>query len=385
MLPDDDLGKWEYAAHTHAKHRLLSRYVAAWLSILGQGARRSGHESRLVLVDAFAGRGRYAEGERGSALILREIAGLVSDAGKVDAVELHFIERNRRNYEALAAELDSRAILAGSKRVIQHPPLHAPFEQAAPAIVAEIRRSQRSSFWFVDPFGFAGLPLSIIRSILALERSEVFITFMVRDVNRFLDQPNHQQAIARLLGLDDADLAQVVSEVEHSISRVDALRDLYVERLKTGANAKFARSFAVAVKGVSDIVYFLVHASNDPKALREMKKASFAVSGGTHAYRGTRDPVNTGQLSLFGTDDPALIDFVRLKQLLLVVFAGQTVEYENLQDEAHARDDFADYIDRHLHCALQELATAGQIIKSRPPGKAGRGLERGDRLTFPTA
>jgi three-Cys-motif partner protein len=385
MLSDDDLQKWEYAAHTRAKHRLLSRYVTAWLSILGQGARRYGHESRLVLVDAFAGRGRYAEGEPGSPLILREISGLVSDAGKVDIVELYFIENNRENFDALAAELTSHEIRAGSKRIVQHPPVFAPFEQTAPAIIAEIRRTQRSSFWFIDPFGFAGLPLSIIRSILALDRSEVFITYMVRDVNRFLGERNHQQAISRLLGLGGADLAQAISQVELSGSRVDALRDLYVDRLREGANAKYARSFAVAIRGVTDIVYFLLHASNDPKALREMKKAAFAVSGGTYSYRGVRDPVNTGQISMFDLDEPAFIDPVRLRRLLLDVFAERTVEYEDLQDQVHAREEFALYIDRHVHSALQELASVGRIKKIRPTGMSGQGLERGDKLEFPLA
>src|SRR5690242_17466804 len=102
VLDDDDPRKWVYQAHTEAKHRLMARYVAAWLSILGQGARRHGRESRLVLVDAFAGRGRYARGEPGSPLILRELARVVSEAGKVDAVELYFIENNRENHQMLA-------------------------------------------------------------------------------------------------------------------------------------------------------------------------------------------------------------------------------------------------------------------------------------------
>ncbi len=40
--------KWQYAAHTEAKHEILRRYLGTWLSILGQ------HHPRVLLLDGFA-------------------------------------------------------------------------------------------------------------------------------------------------------------------------------------------------------------------------------------------------------------------------------------------------------------------------------------------
>jgi len=45
---------WAAEEHTFAKHRLLRRYLDAWLPIMAR------HNRRLVLVDGFAGPGRYS-------------------------------------------------------------------------------------------------------------------------------------------------------------------------------------------------------------------------------------------------------------------------------------------------------------------------------------
>jgi three-Cys-motif partner protein len=55
---------WKLAAHSRGKHHILRRYIQAWLPIMSKGNRR------IVIVDAFAGPGRYLGGEEGSPLIL---------------------------------------------------------------------------------------------------------------------------------------------------------------------------------------------------------------------------------------------------------------------------------------------------------------------------
>ena len=37
-------------------------------------------------------------------------------------------------------------------------------------------------FWTADPYGFRGVPLDVVRELMSLSRSELMITFMVRDI-----------------------------------------------------------------------------------------------------------------------------------------------------------------------------------------------------------
>src|SRR5947209_4352419 len=71
-MPDPVL--WELDDHTRAKHRVLRAYLDAWLPVMGQQAlkfRDGADPPRLLLVDGFAGPGRYSRGEPGSRLIFR--------------------------------------------------------------------------------------------------------------------------------------------------------------------------------------------------------------------------------------------------------------------------------------------------------------------------
>ena len=47
-------------------------------------------------------------------------------------------------------------------------------------------------FWTADPYGFRGIPLDVVRVLMSLPRSELMITFMVRDIRRFIGEMNHE-------------------------------------------------------------------------------------------------------------------------------------------------------------------------------------------------
>lgn len=64
MPPRGNDTLWELEAHSRGKHRILRAYMDAWFPIMTR------HNRRVVVVDGFAGPGRYTNGEPGSPLIL---------------------------------------------------------------------------------------------------------------------------------------------------------------------------------------------------------------------------------------------------------------------------------------------------------------------------
>jgi hypothetical protein len=107
-VADDADEKWDYTHHTAAKHEILRRYLGAWLAILGQGKRGFRH-ARLVLLDGFAGRGRYLEGQPGSPAIMFEQAKDVADAGRVKKVWIRCSEPNSTNFAHLGGSRRPKA------------------------------------------------------------------------------------------------------------------------------------------------------------------------------------------------------------------------------------------------------------------------------------
>src|SRR4051812_10923887 len=79
---------WPMRPTTAAKHTILRKYLDAWLPILGGGRYASDY---LILIDGFAGPGRYSTGEDGSPLLM--IKAYLEHSGEITAnVHFFFIE-----------------------------------------------------------------------------------------------------------------------------------------------------------------------------------------------------------------------------------------------------------------------------------------------------
>jgi three-Cys-motif partner protein len=91
---------WAAEEHTLAKHRILRGYLDAWIPILGRQV------GWLVLVDGFAGPGRYSTGEDGSPLVMLKAFLEHQQRGQIDAqLEYVFIEKTQDRFEHLADEV----------------------------------------------------------------------------------------------------------------------------------------------------------------------------------------------------------------------------------------------------------------------------------------
>ncbi len=96
--PADPL--WNLEAHSRGKHHILRRYIDAWLPIM------SSSYSRVVIVDAFAGPGRYLGGEEGSPLILlNAYLNHSYRAHMASEVVYLFIEERRDRVDHLRSEI----------------------------------------------------------------------------------------------------------------------------------------------------------------------------------------------------------------------------------------------------------------------------------------
>lgn len=389
VLNDNAPEKWELDHHSAAKHAVLARYMKAWLPILASGARRANVPADVVIVDGFAGRGRYRDGEPGSPIILRQIAADVVGSGRAERVEMFFIEKDPENHAALDALLRATPNVMG---VEEHPPVRAEFAQEALSILASALPlpRPRASFWFIDPFGFSGIPLEVMRQILSRPRAEVFITLMVHYLNRFIEDPYKHPGIAETFGLETNQLNSAIADVRASGHAAAALRELYEQRLRTEAGAKYVWPFRVARAGSNDTFYYLIHGSTHPKALREMKKATYAVGDWRHSFLGADDVSITGQAEL-PTIDELNEDLPTLKRRLLETFGGQEIAYDpkrwpaerSLLNEACPDPRFFKWVDGHFKDALVDLIKEGRVTKVPVETKGQRGLAGEDRLRFP--
>ena len=343
-LSDDDPKKWEYKLHTKVKHEILSKYLGTWINVLGV------RWKTVCYFDCFAGRGKYEDGSEGSPIIaLKTISDLKQNRDHIQDVVCTFIEKDKSNYDNLCKVVDaeiSRNPNAYSSIIVK-PPINDEFANVASEITSGPNKLA-PSFFFIDPFGF-GIPFKTIKAILSISKTEVFINFMVRDVNRFLNSPKHQLSIEDLFGLDD-----VMAEIDSNYSNLDkitALLKLYRKQLHENAGVKFTYPFKVNADDKLQTTYYLIHATNNLLGCEIMKEIMH--NAGTKGRFGYLGPAE-GQMALDNFADLSVF-----KNYLVDRFDGQTLSFEGIRIETvnetiHRKKDYQE--------ALKELEDESKVF-----------------------
>ena len=264
--------------------------------------------------------------------------------------------------------------------VILRPPIQGEFATAIHSLLDEAREKQTPMFVFADPFGFAGIPLSAMKAILAVQRTEVFITFMVREANRFLTTTDRDQAYTDLFGLRSDQLASFRKRITDAPDREAQLRDLYINQLMAGAGARFVWQFRVFPDSGGATIYYMIHASQHIRAFRLMKDTTKRQGAqGEFTFYGRDDFARHAQLPLFGPDTG------RLKQHMLGRFAGQEITFSDLCDNLYPDPACYYFTESDFRQAGKALCGKDRIRVVPVTSKTERGLAGEDLLVFPAA
>lgn len=353
---------WKMEPHTAAKHAILRRYLQAWLPILGRTP-----FSDIVYLDAFAGPGTYDGGEDGSPLIALK-AWKAQTAVPRAVTHFHFVELDRKRAVHLRALIESEIGAPGGKlRWAVH---NGTFEACYPTIKQSL--PQRSPiFAFIDPFGWTGLPMSIVQDILGRPSSEVMVNFIYEEINRFLDHPDQVANFDDLFGTSE--WREIVSQSGRS--RNDALRSLYGRQLTSSARARYVRSFEMRNRS-NATDYHLFFATGHPLGLKKMKEAMWKVDeGGAFSFS---DATDQNQLVLLGHEP----DEAGLERLLMSRFSGQVVSIEQVEEFVLAETAFRE---THFKPVLKKLEggePAGLSIHSAKPGRRKGTFPSGTLVRF---
>lgn len=341
---------WALAPHTIGKHRVLERYLKAWLPILAK------RNERILFIDGFAGPGAYLGGEKGSPIIALEALSTHRHLTRMQSqVVFFFIEENAeraKHLETLIApllqELGSQVV--GKVR-------HGTFDGAMTEVLDQVDQQGATlapAFVMVDPFGVSDTPMTVLERIIKNPKSELYVSFMWEYFNRFKDTDEFDPHLDGLFGTDAwRPLARIADWRE----RKRAIFDLYRKELKK-RGAKFVLHFEL-YEGAT-LKYAIFFATKSDLGCDRMKEAIWKVdpfSG--HAFV----PGAADMLQLFST-----VDLVPLKTQLRGRYSGAPTLVQAM--EAWMRTDETFYHSGQLRMALRELETENHL--SVVPGTRNR-------------
>lgn len=257
------------------KHEVLSRYLPAWMRILG-GSLPSGEGRTLHYVDTHSGPGRYVQDRAlGSPLLAIEAAGKVQDSRPNLKFAAHLIEAKSEHINTLKSEVSQLQYDPDRISINVHT---GDFAEVLPAVLRSIP-SGEALFVFIDPFGY-DVPMRLVKSVLAGRRyAEVFLTLMSDFMARFASDQTKAATLTDVVGSDEWKGFIGTPGVERKMV------ELYCRNVMgdpPGRRPSTQRRLALPIEispSFAKSLYYLLHISHSPKARRVMEKAADGALG----------------------------------------------------------------------------------------------------------
>lgn len=332
-------------------------------------ARRTAGRARTasVYVDLYAGPGRYKDGSPSTPL--RVLAKAIANPVVADRLVAVFNDKNPENARQLREEI---AQLPGVGKLRYAPQV---LNEAVDASLVERFPQGIPTLSFLDPWGYKGLTLHLIRSLAADWGSDCIFFFNYRRIRAALNNPLFRSHMVALFGAARAaKLSEVLSEELPDDPEAAVLRDLSSAFHEPGERERFV--FTFAFRGDSGSAkHHLVFLSKDFKGYEIMKeilgKLSTEAPQGVPSFCYEPQLVPNGQQLLFGPKDDLrselLRDYARTKKTVREIWREHSVGRR--------------YLSRNYKSVLKDLHRDG-IIKADPqprPGTFGDDL----KVTFP--
>jgi three-Cys-motif partner protein len=242
--------------------------------------------------------------------------------------ELLFVEKNKNNYENLKKKVEDYLEEHRYEGINIQEIINDEFINVAPHLT-KIGYSA-PSFFFIDPFGWSGVPFRTIKEILTVRKTEVFLNFMVRDMNRFLTYQNHKVSISDFFGINNVE--SVIKNQYSDWTREYALLDLYKKQLQKEAGVDYVLSYQVCADETSQTTYYLIHATNYPLGCEVMKTVMYkAGTEGRFCYLGPQN----GQMDLMRYSDS-----LQFQNYLMEKFKGRKISYQKIRYETLTETKF---------------------------------------------
>lgn len=386
--PDHDDKKWEYQAHTKAKHEILRYYLTNWTRIV------SNEDYDLRMFDCFAGRGRYEGASDGTEPYnLKTIESSVEYPGSpqimLDVLSEHdhlfkgadliLIEPNETNREIL------RDSIRNCSNVSEDVEVHfkeGKFQDKAKEALRDTGGKRGFAFFLMDPFGIKPLEYDLVSDICSTDRFDTLITLMTKELIRWQDSEKHEDSFETLYGTPSwkRNLQQYQANNLH-----DKEAEYYSHRLEE-AGVENTLAYMTTKGNDRSLMYHLVFTTNDEKGMDAMKESMLRCGTAyTLAYAPERGEVHGGQTGLnhWGTGDGEyLSEKESAKSYMLTQFAGEIMSFQDVVTKLAAKRPRESLLRKDYREIVQEMHDSG-LIDIPQRDRPGGNLREGYTILFP--
>lgn len=342
----------ESSEQSQIKAQIVSKYFWAWAKVITS----SPYVERIAYIDLFAGPGRYKDGTQSTPLLILKKA--IADPKMRKMLVTMFNDKDIEAVRSLESEIEE---MEGVKQLKYQPDIYN--ESVGEEIVQRFEEmSLVPTLIFVDPWGYKGLSLRLINSVLKDWGSECIFFFNYNRINMGITNQCVKEHMDALFGEDCADdLRCSLQEETYSPTERELLIVEKLAQALKDMGGKYVLPFRFRNAQGKRASHHLIFVSKDVKGYEIMKdvmaRESTSANQGVPSFE--YNPVTRRQPLLFELTRP--LDY--LADDLVKTFAGETLHMRQVYERHHVGKPF---IKKNYKDALVQLENAKRIVASPP-------------------
>jgi three-Cys-motif partner protein len=353
------------------KAAIVAKYFWAWAKVI-MASQRSPTD-RIAYIDLFAGPGRYKNGAKSTPLLILEQA--VNDPHICQCLVTLFNDKDEGNTKSLEQAIQT---IEGIEKLRYRPKVHT--NEVGEQIVQQFETMRLvPTLFFVDPWGYKGLSLRLVNSVLKNWGCDCIFFFNYNRINMGLHNQAVEEHMNALFGQQRADqLRQQLQRLTPQERELMIVEELSQALREPGQ--KYVLPFRFKSDAGNRTSHHLIFVSKHFKGYEIMKgimaRESSSTTQGVSSFE--YNPADKRQPLLFDLSRP--VD--DLADNLVRTFAGQTLTMREVY-ERHNVD--TPYIDKNYKQVLLQLEDEGRITTNPPQAKRKKGTFGNNVVvTFPS-
>ena len=356
----------EQREQSFIKARIVSRYFSVWASVILATQKRFPQQpQKMAYIDLFAGPGRYDDQSKSTPLLVLEK--ILANPDLVSRMVTLFNDKDAANIDSLRTAINQ---LDGIERLKYAPSFYN--EEVGDEIAKMFNGMQMvPTFFFVDPWGYKGLSLNLVSSIIKDWGCDCVFFFNYNRVNMGVNNDVIKHHMASLFGAEQLDVVRQECRNKSPEEREMAVVQALCEALKNNCS-QYVLPFRFKNDVGTRTSHHLIFLSKSFRGYDIMKEIMYKESseniGGVASFEYNPRDAHFKQGSLFDMLSRPLDD---LQGMLLQQYAGDTVGFSQLYEQ-HSVDK--PFIKRNYKETLKTLFEDGKITAvnaktGKPPRK----------------
>jgi three-Cys-motif partner protein len=350
------------------KTAIVSKYFWSWAKVIMPQARKS-REPKIAYLDLFAGPGLYRDGTKSTPLLILEKA--VEDEAMSQMLVTIFNDKDDSNARDLQSAINQ---LPGIEK-LKYKPIVWSNEVGSEMVKLFSSTRLVPTLFFVDPWGYKGLSLQLVNSVLKDWGCDCVFFFNYNRINMGINNPMVQEHMAALFG---DERAQSLRGKLEGLSKED--REAYiVEELCKALDAnrgRYVLPFSFKNDAGTRTSHHLIFVSKSVRGYTIMKDIMWKESSSHN------QGVATFEYSPADKRFPLLFELLRpldeLEGMLLAEFAGQKLTMRQVFDRHQIGRPF---VSANYKEVLKQMESK-RLVRCSPDSTKRRKNTLGDDVTI---